>query len=351
MIETPNGPNTAAAGITEQPVEVEEMPPYTVLRGHFRTDGTYKSAEELRTEYLHLTDDLIYQLEGTLEVGEQGEVVKRPEAVIFLDKSARPLAWLLKEVWPLLAREPGTRFEDGKVPPMPEMYFLNIDREQWVHTVDPQGVGAMDIRNIDDSILRSLRSIFVEPKYKTAENGQDDLGDVGDAPTYLDGKTVLIVDEVRSSGRTAEYSKAFLEKAIPEAEFKITHWMKGMTQIGQAVGNRDIPVWYKEDDVYGRGVADRNDTRSERSTSQTQRLGRYFLSTRHNRTDHDADRLRQDFAHLRFDLENQDVLFYPGGLRELDDIEERVVAVNGLTFETFLQKKRAQQAASKPSVR
>lgn len=312
----------------EQPVE------YTLLTGHQRTDGSMKSSDQLHTEYITLTDRLIHKMTDGVEVRspETGEMeVRKPDYVIWLDKSARPVAWLAKELWPRLAPEPG----ETEVPKMPEFCFVNIDREQWVTSVDPNGTGYMDIDRIDDTIIRSLRSIFVEPK-----NKKDGLTEaIDDEPAALDGKTIMIVDEVLSSGRTLEIASKFFERAFPTAAIAGEHWMGGVTAgaNGLGVGNADIPVWYKKNDPTGRGVAGREDNVSAKSNSVTQRLGSYFLSTRFPEMDPDSVKLRQEIRKLAHD---PDVLIVPDSKsRTLDSYDERAISLNGVAnFNEFVEK-------------
>lgn len=122
---------------------------------------------------------------------------QRPDCVIWLDKSARPVEWLTRSLWPVLSKG-----EDDKVPPMPKSYFLNIDREHWVNILDSQGNGGLDVGRIDDSVIRSLRSIFVLPTQK--QTGLSPK--IDSAKTVLDGKVIMVVDEVRSTGRTLDYA-------------------------------------------------------------------------------------------------------------------------------------------------
>ncbi len=294
---------------------------YTLLTGHYRSDRTYKTDDQLRTEYLRNTDELIRQItDGVLvqdpETGEQ--TVEKPDAVVFLDKSARPVRWLMAEMWDKHAAD-----AEGNLPEMPKTYFANIDREQWVNNLDPQGVGSVDVDRVDASIIRSLRSIYVSPTHKiNHETGQDELTEnIDTAPAVLDGKTILIVDEVYSSGRTLNYATKFFKRAFPTAKVASTYWMGGIAQRGQAQGNADLPVWYKDKDPTGRGVANRNEKASQLSPSRTQRLGAWFLSTAFKTPDPASRQLRKELRQLAHD---PNVLIEPSRKRSEDDYDERV---------------------------
>lgn len=256
------------------PIDAEQEDfDYQLLVGHRRTDRSFKTGDQLRTEYVRLTDNLIHQMTDGVMVTdpETGEHTKQiPDAVVWLDKSARPLAWLTKDLWATMAAD-----EEGNVPEMPDFYFANIDREQWVNTVDAEGTGAVNVDHIDPSIIRSLRSIYVDPVDK-----KDGItNSIDSAPAALDGKTILIIDEVKSSGRTLTYAKNFYGAAFPTAKIATSYWMSGMVRKGSAEGNADLPIWYKDSTDLGRGISNRNATRSQKSLSSTQRLGGWFLST------------------------------------------------------------------------
>lgn len=202
----------------------------------------------------------------------------------------------------------------------PEFRFLNIDREQWVNTVDPDGNGRMDISKVDDTVIRSLRSIFVESKYK--QNGL--TKEIDTAPVSLDNKTIMVVDEVLSSGRTMDIAQKMIRQAFPTSAVGGAHWMSGVVQKGQARGNADLPIWYKEEDEYGRGVGNRGDATSK---NLTQRLGAPFLSRRFPEVDQKGMQLRNEFHEL---ATNPDVPIRPSTYRE--DYEERVERYNNRPF-------------------
>lgn len=304
---------------------------YKLLVGHRRTDGSYKTSDQLRAEYLQRTDTLIYTMTHGIEMADpvtHEMVLKKPDYVVWLDKSARPVAWLTKELWPKFAPEP----DSDEIPMMPDFRFVNIDRDQWVNSVDPDGTGYMDIKRIDTSLIRSLRSIFVAPKDKEA--GLTEAIDF--APAELDGKTVLIVDEVRSTGRTLDIAQKFFERAFPTANVAVGHWMGGVAQKGLGVGNADIPVWYKEKDETGRGIANRDERVSGRSNSITQRLGAWFLSTRFPQMDPNSVKLRNELRTLAHD---DNVLVVPSFQRDPDDFVIRAEKFNNLAFDDFLKAK------------
>lgn len=321
---------------------------YRLLKGHNRTDGSYKTSQQLRMEYLTLTDRLIEEIqEGThWKNPETGKIEVRPfDNIIFLDKSARPVAWLMKELWPRLATD-----EDGHPTPMPQINFLNIDRKQWVDQMDVNGSELLEVDHLDPHVLNGLRAIFAphrekqivhekinDAKHRGIRLHPDEFVDELSAhQTALDGKNILIVDEVRSTGRTRDIAIKLLKAAFPTATVHGTFWMSSQTARltpragGIAYGNGDLPVWYREDTMYGRGVGDRQLESRVKPRSLTQKLGRYFLSSRlPTAQDPLTLTLRRELHEL---ASNPDVPVRPSPLR--DDYDERLQTLNpGKTIE------------------
>lgn len=217
-------------------VEASRITEYKILKGHRLEDGSTKSQEQLLRQYVTNTDRLIGKLDGTIEGEPPFDVV------ILLDKSARPVAWLMAELWPILARKQGLPYDQAETPELPSRYFLNIDREQWLPIVDPDHTGTYNIDAIPDEVIQGLRAIY-----------QPIDSDV-DAKTVLDGKRVLIVDEVGVTGSTLKIAAQLLEKAIPEASFDTAHWMNpGIFTDSNGSRNNDLPVWYKQHEQESRG--------------------------------------------------------------------------------------------------
>jgi hypothetical protein len=329
-----------------EPTHEELLAPdfeYQLLVGHRRTDGSFKSTEQLQTEYVRLTDGLVHKMVDGVDVTdpETGETTKeKVDYVVWLDKSARPVSWLTRELWPLLASN-----EAGNVPTMPESRFVNIDRNQWTSSIDPQGHGKSDVQNIDQSIIRSLRSIFLANP-KDRETGLTEAIDM--APTQFDGKTVLIVDEVLSSGRTLDYARSFFQRAFPDAKVAGTHWMGGLVTRGKglAVGNADLPVWYSDTTEMGRGIGNRNVDLSLQSTNQAQRLGAYFLSTALQEPDSLSSILRRELHQLAEDTRTGKVFVEPSLQRNEADYDERALRLNNLdSFRDYIAQKRQHNAA------
>lgn len=295
---------------------------YKLLKGHTRTDGSYKTDEALRTEYVRLTDNLIHTMVEGVDVKNQktGDVEKRPvDFVVWLDKSARPLSYLTRKLWPIMAMD-----SHGRIPDEPEHRFVNIDRNQWTSYIDPEGVGRTNVDALDASIIRSLRSIFL----KNPNDRREGLTErIDESPSQLDGKQVLIVDEVRSTGRTLSYAQNLFARAFPSANLGTAYWMNEITVLRNgATGNADLPVWYSDTTEYGRGVGNRNVDRSRKSPNSVQRMGAWFLSTAFVGTDPSSVQLRKELRQLARDVKEGNMLVEPS--RDRDDYEERVMRLN-----------------------
>lgn len=288
---------------------------YQILRAHDRTDKSHKSLEALESEYINLTDKLIYTMthgEQVLVDGTYETVV--PTKVIFLDKSARPLAWLTGDLWEDLAPTP-----DNPQPIKPDFKFLNIDRKQWLDTVDPNENGLIDVSRIPEDLIIGLRSLY----------NKDHDGSF-DAPNELDNQVIMIVDEVIASGRTLEIAQKIIRRAFPNSIVFGAHWMSKQYREGDAIGNADLPVWYRDDtkdpkNEIGRGVGNRV-IYPDGHPSQ------HFLSRRFSEPDQKSLRLREDFKELTARLQEGEVLYVPYDARDTLDQEGKSRKYNQLSF-------------------
>lgn len=332
----PDGP------IERNPARAEEAPfEYSLLKGHYQPDGkTWQSGEKLRMEYLELTDGLIKTMTTPMEVMDYdtNEVELRPPSVvIFLDKSGRPLSHLVRNLWPKFAKDINT----GKTPAMPQFKFLNIDREQWVHKLDNEGSGILDAKHIDESVIRGLRSVFISPSNKENVRKEGLVEAIDEMPTTLDNEAVLLVDETRSTGRTLQIARGMLQRAFPKTTFKGAHWMnETFTNRGRTLNA--VPVWYKSEDKWGRGVNDRyadftNGEDLDRTAPENyyRTMGRWFLSAPHwfaypyreQTRDEDYHQLIREFKEL---ATNPDVPVMPAVSRYTSDeaYDDYIVAYN-----------------------
>lgn len=197
-----------------------------------------------------------------------GETGGEPvDHIIYLDKSARPVSWLVDEFW-----------QDFTDEPEPERSFLAIDRRVWLRDymglelkgneyvieengelrLADSGVVDRNFSKIPRETLARIRALYIPGGIQS-----EDPREIFATPTVLDGKNLLIVDEVERSGSTLYIAKKLLKAAIPKLKSVKKHvfWSdneekldNGETQMGKT------PVWYPEDhnDWRGRGVKDIN---------------------------------------------------------------------------------------------
>ncbi|MEX0932170.1 MAG: hypothetical protein WDZ81_01020 [Candidatus Saccharimonadales bacterium] len=264
-------------GAIESSVKVQSSEDNKTKEENFSYELLQLGHNEERTRQLQRS----YVL-NTVRLVEKIEDFK-PDFIVFLDKSARPVAWLLKELW--------EDFSDGK--DLPKFRFLNIDREQWRDKVGGSEIGDGRIRmEKAKAEALELRSIFVpQPKEGVPIEEQE---------SRFSGKRILVVDEVEVSGDTRKIAHGFLEQAFPDAEEIKDHtWMTA--KAAKSVGLPDIPVWYIQDSTIGRGVDNRSYDQSQKSASAVQRRGWMFLSTRPPEKDTTALRYREEMKRLAKD--------------------------------------------------
>jgi hypothetical protein len=278
---------------------------------------------ELRARYITYTDELIRTM-----------TEDRIDTAIFLDKSARPVAWLVEELWDQLVPP---HDEQGRPYVRPEIKFLNIDREQWGAVVGRSEDQGVDVHKIPTERIEELRGLFAPVKAKTQGR------------SLLEGKRVLIVDEVRVSGDTLAIAEQVIKRAFPEAaSIRGVHWMDGQVKINPRTGvkmNTQLPVWYSDRKVTGRLVADRDTTKSMSSPSYRQQLGRYWLSTPF-RGQHDERglRLKAEVAQLAHDMKKHRLPYMPSPLWHdsgPDTIDNRIPRLNGgMQVDQYIQLRR-----------
>lgn len=219
------------------------------------------------------------------------------DAVIYLDKSARPVRKIVHGLW--------NEFSDGQEP---QAYFLNIDKRPWLAEMGfidgKNGINLEDIpadlvsiEQIDPDYLRHaltrIRALYIDTSQMMSIEEQEDqdtdeknkdIEKVWSLPTRLDGQTIAIVDEVKSSGNTLRIALQLMRAAIPEAKFEGV-WWSDPGQVAWDIGSENmqkaakfVPAWYSAETLDGRGVGDINERRSSLSPSKAQRIGRQILS-------------------------------------------------------------------------
>lgn len=269
----------------------------------------------MRSQYVTLTDKLIHRIESHDDVEKLH--------LLFLDKSARPVAWFVRALWPILARVPGTEFSAGCVPPIPRMSFANIDREQWWSQTGASEVSNVDVSRVPLAELASFRGAFLRSR-------PNSKADVWEMPAWLDGRSVLVVDEVSVTGDTLRIAEGLTCAAFPTAMVSSTHWMTpGSKRDGSGLARvADVPVWYRSDSVEGRLVGNR--LASERKGAHWRgSVGALFMSTVPPVADAKGVRLRREVAQVAQDVADGSLLAAPSSSRDIDEIIDRIESLYG----------------------
>ena len=203
-------------------------------------------------EYVACTADTISVITGhdqgmRLGPARKGEHYDTPaDHVIYLDKSARPVCWLVNTFW--------DDFTDEKRPPHS---FLAIDRADWLRRMgfncDDDG------RDLATGDKITPHALFVPGGVET-----EDPDTILQLPTVLDGKNVLVVDEVARTGSTQSIAQMALKAAIPAIKQtqSYTFWRTpGAFTYVKSNGNTEseiasAPIWYDAKTPLGRGIGD-----------------------------------------------------------------------------------------------
>ena len=221
-------------------------------------------------EYVACTADTISVITGhdqgmRLGSARKGEHYDTPaDHVIYLDKSARPVCWLVNTFW--------DDFTDEKRPPHS---FLAIDRADWLRRMgfncddDGRDLATGDkitpgeirdaVKYLDKKTLAGLHALFVPGGVET-----EDPDTILQLPTVLDGKNVLVVDEVARTGSTQSIAQMALKAAIPAIKQtqSYTFWRTpGAFTYVKSNGNTEseiasAPIWYDAKTPLGRGIGD-----------------------------------------------------------------------------------------------
>ena len=195
----------------------------------------------------------------------EGIGIPKPDHVIYLDKSARPVNWLVKEFWHDFTNEK-----------MPDYSFLAIDRKDWfryagVELDDRQYIDGPNgekelatasdfhIEKIPREMLAKIRALYIDGGIEN-----EDVEEIMSTPTVLNGQDVMVIDEVSRSGSTLGIAEKLIRAAIPEVKSVtgFTFWKPGSEPLTRRNSEErqllSVPAWYPSDDtyVYGRGVLD-----------------------------------------------------------------------------------------------
>ncbi|MCR5530880.1 MAG: hypothetical protein K6F26_03415 [Lachnospiraceae bacterium] len=213
--------------------------------------------------YVQDTALLISRIAGL--VGTKTGAPGKPfDHVIYLDKSARPVSWLVNLFW----KDFAVSDENNQLPRPPHSY-LNIDRAPWFRNV---GIAVNDdgrqrengelatyldfvnsIHNLSFRHLAEIRALYIKGGISN-----EDPDWIISHPTLLDGKRILVVDEVSRTGATLDIAQHLIRLAFPETEIvEGTYFWnpsEPMLQRGSETMLTSLPVWYDPNSEKGRGI-------------------------------------------------------------------------------------------------
>jgi len=216
------------------------------------------------SEYITATASLIAAMDGTAEDYEDDKSREKPDHVVYLDKSARPVSWMVNMFW-----------QDFSEEERPEHSYLNVDRMPWFRAAgleldaggyikSPDGTPRRPDLNdflknagkIPDEVFARIRALYIPGGVET-----EDLTEIMKMPTSLDGKNVMVVDEVQDTGATMGIAQFLLKKAIPEIKSINGEyfWDGGTKTDGFQRQHLSVPVWYSHTTSEGRGIGDVNE--------------------------------------------------------------------------------------------
>ena len=240
----------------EYPVLAEQT--HKVLR-----DGSIVSERininENLMHYLKDTALLISKIDGRLAGGIPYD------HIIYLDKSARPVSWLVNMFWNDFAAKDSNGFPVKR----PKHSYINIDRSPWFRNVgiDVSDDGrqkvngelatykdfAVNVQNLSERHLAEIRALYIDGGIES-----ESVDWVTRQPTVLDGKRVLIIDEVSRTGSTLDIAKHLFRLSIPEAAEidgdYFWHPEEPLLKLGEEIVLTSLPVWYDPDTLTGRGI-------------------------------------------------------------------------------------------------
>lgn len=242
----------------EYPVLMEQT--HKVLKDRSIVNERININENL-IHYVQDTALLISEIDGSLSEDRKEAV----DHVVYLDKSARPVSWLVNMFWTEFA----VKDAQGKTVKRPAHTYVNIDRSPWFRKV---GINVSDdgrqkengelatyndfinhAGNLTQRHLAEVRALFIKGGIE-----DEDVGHIMESPTILDGKRVLIVDEVSRTGSTLNIAVHIFKLAFPEAAEIRSSYFWHPTEAPLKVGHENVltslPVWYDPNTFTGRGI-------------------------------------------------------------------------------------------------
>ncbi|MDO8523137.1 MAG: hypothetical protein Q7S12_02535 [bacterium] len=146
--------------------------------------------------------------ERTKELIEEIVYVK-PQMLIFMDRGARPISWMLREAWDQYA---------APKQEMPQIRFVNIGREKGEYI----NFRALPYREDYDSeklyqeeVKKFWSKFDTEESKKYIDKLKKDIKPVTKKNAFDEGGGIMLVDDYSVSGFSLELARNFFEKNFP----------------------------------------------------------------------------------------------------------------------------------------
>ncbi|HVX24580.1 MAG TPA: hypothetical protein VG992_04560 [Candidatus Saccharimonadales bacterium] len=274
----------------DDPFDYKIMAPQ---RGHTYVENT----PEYQEKYIYMLSQLVDDAMGDPET--------RADTLVFLDKSARPLAWMMRTFWDEIApQERDQETGELRVIPMPKMRFATVDRLEWRKDPKKEFIDG-GAKEITQANLDGLRAIF---------SRDDQHG--------LDHDKIYVIDEQSESGDTLDIAKQLFTQAFPDATVRGRSFIQHPYVDNPKTGERtykiqEIPPWYPlksanmtHQDIRGRGVFDAIPyyRRSDRFRARFPEESNQFLSSppRTERVLTDEEVQQADLLQMAFNAAKDD---------------------------------------------
>lgn len=241
---------------------------YKVLSLHLKeTKPEERSCmDDVALRYLSCTEKIIKVLDGTdehrdlMDYDKNAVPLASPDVVIYLDKSARPVSWLVQKFWPDMADKKAVK---------PRTKFINIDRDDQIwrdiesaEEGDPTSKTYRFDRIPKDKVL-ALRALFYRGELSES-NWKNEVMD--DKKSDLANKNILIIDEVKFKGQTMKLAQGILKLAFPNSNVTgVYFWDSQPHAVFVGSGSQcemqmtSVPAWYDKKDSFGRGVSNKSE--------------------------------------------------------------------------------------------
>lgn len=264
---------------------------FTVLNHHIVWDDDRFKGKEMKDvawEYLRCTKRLIEEInEGNFD------------AVMYLDKSARPVSWFVRTFW----QEMSKKNDQNEPLKQPMIGFLNVNGQDeiWKKTEseekneDPsqQKYDFYNINLSEDENKKNLKKykekvLAIRAIFSRGALSENNWMEEVMKDSDLDGKRILIVDEVKATGRTLNITKQLIEAAFPDSLIGgVYFWDSDFTIDDDKSQMHSVPAWFSKKDMGGRGVGDVDEVYYNEKTSDNKykisdnryRIGSFILSS------------------------------------------------------------------------